>query len=142
MPLCRVKILISCMILLTLGFFSAYADEKPAALNKFLWKNRIVLSYPASEKAWTAQRQATAELQRQVDDRDIVILRLDKPSKFLTQSQCTALIRHYKLSPGNHLLIGKDGTEKSRQSGPLKLDSWFSLIDTMPMRKAEIRSEK
>lgn len=37
------------------------------------------------------------------------------------------------------LLIGKDGTEKLRSTTPVKLETLFDLIDTMPMRKAEMR---
>lgn len=38
------------------------------------------------------------------------------------------------------ILIGKDGTEKARQTAPrFDLDSLLGLIDTMPMRRQEMR---
>lgn len=37
-------------------------------------------------------------------------------------------------------LIGKDGGRKWRQSQPLDMETLFALIDSMPMRQAEMRS--
>lgn len=37
------------------------------------------------------------------------------------------------------LLIGKDGTEKYRTNSILQMNNLFSIIDAMPMRKAEMR---
>jgi len=37
------------------------------------------------------------------------------------------------------VLIGKDGSVKSRQRDPAALDTLLDLIDTMPMRRAEVR---
>ncbi len=36
-------------------------------------------------------------------------------------------------------LIGKDGGEKLRRSTPLASEELFALVDTMPMRRAEMR---
>lgn len=38
------------------------------------------------------------------------------------------------------VLIGKDGGVKARTSDPNALDDFLALIDTMPMRRAELRS--
>jgi len=38
------------------------------------------------------------------------------------------------------VLIGKDGGEKSRQSGKLDIEQWFDQIDSMPMRQREMRN--
>jgi hypothetical protein len=37
------------------------------------------------------------------------------------------------------ILIGKDGTFKLRAEKPVSSDGLFSLIDSMPMRKEEMR---
>ena len=38
------------------------------------------------------------------------------------------------------VLIGKDGGVKARTSDPGALQDFLALIDTMPMRRAEMRS--
>ncbi len=40
------------------------------------------------------------------------------------------------------LLVGKDGGVKARTSDPDALEDFLSQIDTMPMRRAEMRTEK
>ncbi len=123
---------------LTLGVLSACADKKGAELSSYKWKNRIILTYPASEKEWAQQLQAMRLVHEGINDRDLLILRIDKKLDQFSQTQREALIKKYRLRPGTHVLIGKDGTEKSRQKGPLNLDQYFKLIDTMPMRKKEM----
>ena len=39
------------------------------------------------------------------------------------------------------LLVGKDGTEKYRTNSILQMNNLFSIIDAMPMRKAEMLKE-
>ena len=39
------------------------------------------------------------------------------------------------------LLVGKDGTEKYRTNSILQMNKLFSIIDAMPMRKAEMLKE-
>jgi hypothetical protein len=52
------------------------------------------------------------------------------------------MFKKYGLTPGSHVLIGKDGTAKQKQSGKLNLLEFFKLIDQMPMRKAEMESNR
>ena len=122
-----------------LSIFSACAENKETNLNQYQWEKRIVLSYPSSSEAWEKQRQAIATLLPQIKDRDLLILRLDKPIESYDQNQRKNLIKKYELTKGSHVLIGKDGGIKGRQSGELDLDQWFKLIDTMPMRKNEMK---
>lgn len=37
------------------------------------------------------------------------------------------------------ILIGKDGSEKYRSRSPIELNKLFSIIDSMPMRKEEMK---
>lgn len=63
----------------------------------------------------------------------------------LDPQQTTALREKLELSAREtnalFILIGKDGGEKARQRGTLKLASWFTLIEGMPMRRDEIRRQ-
>jgi hypothetical protein len=143
------QIILLTKILLIIAAFTASAQNTMSLdLIKFKWKNRIILCYPKNHDAW-AEQQKLIELQRiQIEDRDLIIIRLDKQQKDVpnklrfTKAQRLALIKAYRLTPGSSLLIGKDGKAKSKQSGKLRLRPLFELIDQMPMRRAEIQSDK
>ncbi len=123
---------------LVVGGISACAEKKHGNLSQYQWKNRIILTYPSSEEDWKKQLQSMQAAKNEIDDRDLLILRLDQALDQFSNKERFALIKKYKLTPGTHVLIGKDGFEKSRQKGVLNLEPYFKLIDTMPMRKKEM----
>ena len=119
---------------------SACAEDKQATLDRFQWKNRIILTHPTNEDSWTTQQKMVQKLNADVTDRNLIIIRLDTKSDHFSKSQGERLIKQYKLTKGNHILIGKDGGVKGKQTGQLDLQKWFELIDTMPMRQAEMKA--
>lgn len=68
-------------------------------------------------------------------DRDLVIY---------THNEGSALHKKYAIKPGQFaiILIGKDGGEKFRSFAVVQPETLFALIDSMPMRKAEMRKNK
>ena len=64
----------------------------------------------------------------------------------LNPSQTEAVRKQLRIGAGDTLptfvLIGKDGGEVVRCSGTLDLEKWFTLIDEMPMRRAEMLEQK
>lgn len=64
----------------------------------------------------------------------------------LNPTQTEAVRRQLRIDAGERLptfvLIGKDGSEAARCSGMLDLRKWFTLIDEMPMRRAEVQKQK
>jgi hypothetical protein len=126
--------------LLIMCSFTACADQTGSDksefdMSQYQWKNRIILSYPASDKDWSEQEKYMNQQSDQIKERDIIVIRVDEPQR-------QALIEKYGLKPGTHLLIGKDGEVKQKQSGKLDLPPLFNLIDQMPMRKEEMKSSK
>jgi len=70
-------------------------------------------------------------------ERDIeIIVVADSPQREI-------LVRKYKYTAPEFMLVlvGKDGTEKFRSMTPVNTDQLFAIIDSMPMRKSEIRSK-
>ncbi len=116
-----------------------FAEKEKDHLHQYQWKKRIILTYPSSSKVWAEQLNMQRKLHAEVRDRDLIILRLDAAMQDFSKSQREALIKKYKLTKGSHILIGKDGGVKDRQTGALNLKTWFKLIDTMPMRKSEMK---
>lgn len=82
-------------------------------------------------------------------DRDITVARVPKSgsvrigSATLEPPATARLRRHYRVGPADFLvvLIGKDGGEKLRVGAVPSLDDVFAVIDSMPMRIAEMRAE-
>ena len=103
-------------------------------MNQFKWKNRVILSYPKTNQEWRDQEKLLLGVKDEIDDRDLIIIRVNE--------QQAELIEKHKLQPGSHLLIGKDGDAKSKQKGKLDLQSYFRLIDQVPMRRTEMRPKE
>ncbi len=142
------------ILLICIGLLPAFADKEAtsvpnksggANMDQFKWKKRVILSYPTNEAAWEIQQKLILQLESQIDDRDLIIIRVDSKQKRVYQfseAQRLELINKYKLTPGSHLLIGKDGGVKKKQLGKLELQLLFKIIDQMPMRRSEMKSSK
>lgn len=145
MHLCRAAVLAGYFLFMNV-------DPADEPLDRYRWKCRlIVASVPTGE----ARDQLTAALaanRAAIDERDLKVIDVSPESARLPGAvrldpkQTTALRERLKLSARDtnavFILIGKDGGEKARQRGPLKLASWFTLIDGMPMRRDEIRRQE
>jgi hypothetical protein len=69
-----------------------------------------------------------------IAERDLVIIIVEKESEY---KKYNVISNQFTL-----LLIGKDGGEKLRSSKPVEIKTIFQLIDSMPMRQAEMKSRK
>lgn len=79
------------------------------------------------------QIQLLSQETKEVNERSIRITVIHKDD---------ARVRKYCINPDQFtvLLIGKDNTEKFRSNSVLPSEQLFRIIDTMPMRKAEMES--
>ncbi len=141
-----------CRAALLAGYFVLMNQDAAAEpLDLYRWKSRLIM---ASVPTRVARDQLTAALaanRAAIDERDLKVVDVSPESARLPGTvrldpkQTTALRERLKLSAREtnavFILIGKDGGEKARQRGPLKLASWFTLIDGMPMRRDEIRRQ-
>jgi Domain of unknown function (DUF4174) len=61
----------------------------------------------------------------------------------LSEDELAAMRHHFKVEPDEFLviLIGKDGEEKLNSRTPVSVDQLKQLIDSMPMRKSEIKEK-
>tara|TARA_B100000674_G_scaffold493924_1_gene517322 strand:- start:501 stop:917 length:417 start_codon:yes stop_codon:yes gene_type:complete len=118
-------------------------------LDKFLWRNRvIVISTPSpANPLFKKQLQLLDSETTDLIDRDLVILKaLLNTGNFLIDEvsfgSSEKLLSKFNLPKSEFclILLGKDGTVKFCQIGKLvRPQVLFSLIDSMPMRKHEIR---
>ncbi len=65
------------------------------------------------------------------------------PTARLSEDELAAMRHRFKVEPPEFLviLIGKDGEEKLSNKSPVTVDQIDRLIDSMPMRKIEMRPE-
>jgi hypothetical protein len=109
-------------------------------LRDYLWTNRVIITFSTSES--TPERllliKQIAQYPCEFRKRDLVHIDLISGSvDYQSLSQRFAMEgKDFKL-----VLIGKDGKIKL-QATAVALEDIFALIDTMPMRKKEMRGEK
>lgn len=123
-------------------------------LQKHQWNNRLVivlsdeLTNPLFQKQLTAlTKEATACI-----DRKLIMYQVlpnswsmeDFTSKTTKEWQSTPTLFGQFMEKSTHfkvILIGLDGTLKEERSNYVEPQELFSIIDRMPMRKAEIGSK-
>lgn len=126
-------------------------------LSDYRWKNRLIIaSLPAGWKnrgVRMAVANALKAERAEVLDRDLLVIDVSPEKRFLdgavrpSEEAITEIRKRFSLSPSDDdepvfVLVGKDGGAKARQTGELDLDRFFALIDTMPMRKREMRQNE
>ena len=119
---------------------AASATASVDVLRDYLWTNRVIVTFSANETAperLLLLRQI-AQHPCEFRKRDLVHIDLISGSvDYQSLSQRFAMDgKDFKL-----VLIGKDGKIKLHTTA-VSLEDIFALIDTMPMRKKEMRGEK
>ena len=132
--------------LMTISFNAGALEEKPAGLDDLRWKYRVIL-VSALEPYRSSALANLDEFAAQIEERDIAWFVLgDDELHTNLKGELAGMLReqivdrHFTPVPTETavLLIGKDGTIKSRSSD-LDLEATFGLIDRMPMRQAEMQ---
>ncbi|MEO1261556.1 MAG: DUF4174 domain-containing protein [Bacteroidota bacterium] len=121
------------------------------SLEKHQWNNRLILILTQQPKNDILKKQLTSfrAAHAGMNERKLLVYQIT-PEKYRTGTEeainwqlSDKLFSKYK--KGNNdfeiLLIGLDGGIKLRQNKFLSTDQLFALIDSMPMRRAEMRSK-
>jgi hypothetical protein len=135
------------------GALLSSADPDP--LSAYRWKHRLLVLYvPDTESGRATLRTFRASLDDRMEDvleRDLLVVPvgdLPRPDDVLRPAVDVGapgrshVRRRFDLQgrEAQLLLIGKDGEMKARQSGAmLDLERVFELVDSMPMRQAEMQ---
>ncbi len=113
-------------------------------LDEFRWKKRILLFYGPEEEV-KAQKSLFLMLEDEVMDRDLIFIEASSDQVMINNHLVES--HHFKQlqikfnlnKSFTSLLIGKDGGVKLRSSQLVDPKEVFQLIDSMPMRKSEMR---
>jgi len=104
-------------------------------------KSRVVILYcpKVSDAEFKLQKKWLSEVGKGILERDLSII--DCIESDLTTDDALHLKERFKYIP-NHFcfwLIGKDGEVKLISNKPVKPEQLFGLIDSMPMRREEMK---
>ena len=139
-------------ILFVLGsIFLLNSASAQSPLELHHWQERVILLFAPEQNHVSLRQQytlLTAEMEK-VTDRDLVFYRIfaktgiapdEKP---LNKEAVEGLRERFQVPKDQFavILVGKDGTEKLRRTEVIRSAEIFDLIDTMPMRRAEMRRD-
>jgi hypothetical protein len=131
--------------LMTLSTNAKALEEKPIGLDDLRWKYRVIL-VSAHEPHMSNALANLNEFAAEIEERDIAWfvlgddeLHTNYKGKLIHTLREQIVDRYLTPVPSETsvLLVGKDGTLKSRSSD-LNLEATFGLIDQMPMRREEM----
>lgn len=131
-------------------------DSIDFGLDAHRWEHRLlfVFASSASDARLAKQREALDGSAAGVRDRDLLLIILmgdgengtlqsgpGQGARPLTTAAVRRLYAQFTVGPDAFrvVLVGKDGTEKRRDSDPVTARSLFDTIDAMPMRQREMR---
>ena len=127
------------------------AIAEPLDLSQFQWKHRLLFIFAPnrSHPLFVSLHNALSAQKAGAADRDLVIFEIfdsdpsSMNSKYLASNSALSLRNRYSVNPGEFtvLLVGKDGGIKLKRQDEIRLEDLFALIDSMPMRREEIRQK-
>lgn len=130
------------MLLLLFSALSAQSQE----LSQYQWSNRLLLIMSDDPNSPEINRQMSlfANESKALNERKLLILRV-LPHFYLmgtdnfVRRQTSEIYFDYKTAqrPFEVVLIGLDGSEKLRKSELVFPSDIYTIIDSMPMRRAE-----
>ena len=144
-PRCLMKIKIVLCIVFALSPSGAAAD---GFLDDYLWKNRVLVISAPDEKLpeFQEMKRRLAGVKAETLERDMVVVEIVGTKQppvctTISKNECSAARTELSISDDTFasILIGKDGTVKLRTKEVPELSKVFALIDSMPMRRREMR---
>lgn len=122
------------------------AEDRPLA--PYLWKNRVVVVVADSDHRSVASRQwrMLSGAREALLEREMVVVSImgdlvevdGIATDGIDATALRRLVGAWEIEFAV-LLIGKDGGVKLRSDEPVAAERLFALIDTMPMRRQEMR---
>ena len=111
-------------------------------INDFKWNNRLIVLVNVNDKMINYNLE---NIKDQLVERDVVILKINNESAFIDNLEMKnifykSLSKIIDTNKSNTIyLIGKDGKIKNEYNENINLESVIKRIDSMPMRKREMK---
>ena len=123
----------------------------PFDLKEYRWKNRLLVVFAEQENtpAYKNLIKEIEAMEEEFGDRDMVLIsafengRSTAAERGISSEEVDRLREKFGVNPGTYrvYLIGKDGGIKREGGQEIRLQDVFGLIDTMPMRRSEMRQK-
>lgn len=119
------------------------------SLKEYRWENRVIVIVSGEKDTIEFQEQykALSVEKKALEDRDLILVLLKEKSVEFSQGNESQidknrLRKELKINPAfsGVILIGKDGGVKMRDKFYVEPQKIFDLIDSMPMRQAEMKN--
>ena len=148
------KTILMIMMILTILSIGSSRDAAAQALDftRYQWKNRLLFIFAPNHyhTAFDPLHKSLAAQGAEVSERDLVVFEiLESASSNSDEAPDDSVSAHFLrqkfgVRPGDFrvLLIGKDGGIKLDRNDRTELKEIFDLIDSMPMRREEMRQKK
>ena len=117
-------------------------------LSDFQWENRLLVMYADSNERSSINDQQLVfqDTKDQLEERKLILFHFDGS----TLTKIYPSVEQFKIEdigiefkhPYESVLIGLDGGVKKRWKSVVSPEIIFDLIDSMPMRRAEIRNKQ
>ena len=133
-------------ILLSSLLLFSFSKEVPLweKMQSLAWKNRVIVLYApeGNSKEFQQQKQILAAQTKELKARDLVVI--ECVGKILSAEDKNYVAHHFRhdLTGFGVWLVGKDGGTKLSETKPVTTQKFFSLIDSMPMRRAEMKRDE
>lgn len=117
-------------------------------LDDYRDRSRVLILFVAqADDDYREQKQALDAHRDGLKERDLVQVevleqgRSRVEGRFLARAEATAIRRRFQVEEGSYalILLGKDGTEKARWYTAIPASAVFEVVDSMPMRRREMR---
>ena len=111
-------------------------------INDFKWNSRLIVLVNVNDKMINYNLEMFKD---QLIERDVVILKINNESAFIDNLEMKnvfykSLSKIIDTNKSNSIyLIGKDGKIKNEYNENINLESVIKRIDSMPMRKREMK---
>jgi hypothetical protein len=133
-------------------FFLSTQTEVDIDLSDYKGEKRVLIVVAKNHKEMFYTKQIRSVQTDGLDERDLILVSLTGKTGFVKSKNKHQIINLKSVEKLRKqlqirqeefmvILIGKDGREKHRQNTPVTSAELFSMIDAMPMRKAEMRKK-
>lgn len=109
---------------------SVTATTSAQKLSDFRWENRIVLIFGDDQQAISKQKETFDAKNNGFEERDL---------KVFINPETKEMQKLRNETGFEVILIGKDGGVKKRKTELMTTEELFGIIDSMPMRRSEMR---
>lgn len=127
--------------------FSKFSALHAQNLSQHLWKNRVILILSEDNSAFERQMLAFKANEKGIYERSLIVyhLKSDEYEQVMPKGdvqRSTNLFKKKNQANASFelILIGLDGGIKLRQKEFLSCEKLFAIIDSMPMRSADIKN--